>query len=65
LNLATVVEGVESHVELQMLEHCACDFFQGFRFAPPMTFEKLVPWMEGYVPAATPPVTVLKPAAFG
>lgn len=44
LNIQVVAEGVETAIQLQLLQEMNCDFAQGYLFSPPVSpneFEKL------------------------
>ncbi|MBQ1554716.1 MAG: EAL domain-containing protein, partial [Clostridia bacterium] len=45
MNLAVIAEGVENHVELQLLQKMGCDIVQGYYFSKPLPaaeFERLL-----------------------
>jgi len=46
LELSVVAEGVENQSQFDYLRGNGCEVFQGYFFARPMPFEKLVPWTE-------------------
>lgn len=43
LNLSIIAEGVEQKAELEALQQLGCEYYQGFLFNPPMTYERLKP----------------------
>ncbi|MBS4957106.1 MAG: EAL domain-containing protein [Clostridium sp.] len=42
LNMKTVVEGVETEKQFNILKELGCDYFQGYYFAKPMELDELV-----------------------
>jgi diguanylate cyclase (GGDEF)-like protein len=45
LGLQAVAEGVENEMALSMLQGMSCDVAQGFLFARPLPYERLVAWL--------------------
>ena len=59
LGLRLVAEGVEDDQTWEMLRGLGCDVIQGYHLAPPMPFDRLVAWVDGYavrVPAQRPAI---------
>jgi EAL domain-containing protein (putative c-di-GMP-specific phosphodiesterase class I) len=54
LGLVTVAEGVESPLELRILESCGCTLAQGWMFAKAMPAVELTPWLRSRVQEAAP-----------
>lgn len=52
LGLTTVAEGVEQIEDYQLLEQLGCDLVQGFLFAPAMSGEALLPWIDAHAGVA-------------
>ena len=48
LGLKVVAEGVETDVQLQMLENSGCDLFQGHYFRAPATAQDFIAWYREY-----------------
>jgi EAL domain-containing protein (putative c-di-GMP-specific phosphodiesterase class I) len=46
LKMKTVAEGIETEAQLALLKDMRCDFGQGYLFAPPMQFQKLLCWNQ-------------------
>jgi len=46
LELSVVAEGVETQSQFDYLRRNGCEVFQGYFFARPMPFDKLMPWIE-------------------
>lgn len=46
LKMKTVAEGIETEAQLALLKDMRCDFGQGYLFAPPMEFPKLLVWNQ-------------------
>jgi EAL domain-containing protein (putative c-di-GMP-specific phosphodiesterase class I)/AmiR/NasT family two-component response regulator len=46
LKMKTVAEGIETEAQLALLKDMRCDFGQGYLFAPPMEFQKLLIWNQ-------------------
>jgi len=46
LKMKTVAEGIETEAQLALLKNKRCDFGQGYLFAPPMEFQKLLVWNQ-------------------
>ena len=57
LKLEVVAEGVETDMQLEMLQDLGCDLIQGFLFSKPMPAERLVE--EFSLPAAVPSVVAV------
>lgn len=45
MGMKVIAEGVETQEQYDVLKAFGCDMFQGYYFARPMPFEKLVDWM--------------------
>jgi EAL domain-containing protein (putative c-di-GMP-specific phosphodiesterase class I) len=50
LKITTVAEGIETEDQLSILKMMGCDHGQGYLFAPPMEFEKLLAWAADQLP---------------
>jgi len=48
LDLKVVAEGVEDESVIETLESLGCDYFQGYYYSPPVTFDALVSWIDDY-----------------
>lgn len=48
IGVETVAEGVESWHLLEQLKAMGVNYFQGYAVSPPMPYEKLIPWINGY-----------------
>lgn len=46
LNMKTVVEGVETEKQFNILKEIGCDYFQGYYFAKPMELDELVKFIK-------------------
>lgn len=46
LNMKTVVEGVETEKQFNILKELGCDYFQGYYFAKPMKLNELVEYIK-------------------
>lgn len=46
LNMKTVVEGVETENQFNILKELGCDYFQGYHFAKPMELDELVKFIK-------------------
>jgi EAL domain-containing protein (putative c-di-GMP-specific phosphodiesterase class I) len=46
LKMKTVAEGIETESQLALLKNMRCDCGQGYLFAPPMEFQKLLVWNQ-------------------
>ena len=46
LNMKTVVEGVETEEQFNILKELGCDYFQGYYFAKPMKLKELVEYIK-------------------
>lgn len=53
LDLRVVAEGVESDVQLKMLQKLSCDYVQGFSFSKPLEVREFINWHRHY--KARPP----------
>lgn len=47
LSLCSIAEGVESAADAELLKALGCRVGQGYYFAKPMSFEKLIYWVQG------------------
>ncbi len=48
LSLRAVAEGIESAAVLQRVAALGCDLGSGFHFAPPLAFEQVPEWLDGW-----------------
>lgn len=48
LDLKVVAKGVEDEETIHTLDTLDCDYVQGYYYSPPMDFNALVEWVEGY-----------------
>ena len=46
LNMKTIVEGVETEKQFNILKEIGCDYFQGYYFAKPMELDELVKFIK-------------------
>ncbi|MGE0080172.1 MAG: PAS domain S-box protein [Thiohalomonadaceae bacterium] len=46
LGLRVIAEGVERHLEIELLRESRCDELQGFYFAPPLAADAFVEWFR-------------------
>ncbi|WP_159078974.1 putative bifunctional diguanylate cyclase/phosphodiesterase [Orrella marina] len=53
MGMKVIAEGVETREQFELLKGFGCDMFQGYYFARPMSFEKLVDWMKSGLPDST------------
>ena len=53
LNMATVAEGVETRVELDLLSQLRCDLAQGYFIARPMEYATYLAWIRDWKPPDT------------
>lgn len=46
LDIEVVAEGVENEALVALLREYECDYLQGFYFSKPLTFDKVIPWLN-------------------
>ena len=54
LELSVVAEGVEQEAALRFLSGEGCQQVQGYFLSKPLSVIEIVPWLEGFQPAAWP-----------
>ena len=58
LSLELVAEGVETDIEMELVESCGCGFVQGYKFSKPLSASNFQFWREGYEAKAAPKVKI-------